>query len=141
MAAPAHPSTRTPPQDICEAATRKWALVAVGIVVALVVSGAAIPALQETGGLAAFFFFAGVLAYWFCHVQLYRAVRDDIVMAPEKNAYFIRILRWYGPAAAVEVLFFVLFSRPGHSWGGSRASAAIHRRLTPHCSGLACARR
>jgi hypothetical protein len=87
----------------------------VGVLVALAVAGAAIPVFQEAGSLAIPFFFAGVLVYWFCHVQLYRAVRDDIVMASEKNAYFIRILRWYGPAAAVEVLFWVHFPRPERS--------------------------
>jgi hypothetical protein len=83
----------------------------VAVLIAAVVAGA-LPFFREGGRLAIPFFFVAILAYWFCHVQLYRAVRDDIVMASEKNAYFIRILRWYGPASAVEVLFFVLHPAP-----------------------------
>jgi hypothetical protein len=114
MSTPALPSARKPAPAVCEAATRNWALASVAVLIAAAVSGA-LPFFREGGGLAVPFFFVAVPAYWFCHIQLYRAVRDDIVMAPEKNAYFIRILRWYGPAAAVEVLFWVHYPRPERS--------------------------
>ena len=54
----------------------------------------------------------GVLAYFALHIQLYRSVRDDIVMAPESNARYLRLLRWFGPAAAVELLIFISTSKP-----------------------------
>jgi hypothetical protein len=114
MPTPAPPSLRKPAHEVCEPATRNWALASVALLIVAAVAGA-VPFFREAGSLAVPFFFVAFLAYWFCHVQLYRAVRDDIVMAPEKNAYFIRNLRWYDPATAVEVLFFVLHSGPERS--------------------------
>ena len=97
-------------QPVCEPAVRRWAIISVvgGIVVAW--GGAASFLFAGDVAFLSLAFLLGVLAVLAAHVQLYRAVRDDIIMAPEANSRFLQHLRWYGPAASIEVLLFVFSS-------------------------------
>jgi hypothetical protein len=92
---------------VCEPAVRRWAIISVagGILVAW--GGAAIFTFVGDAPFLPFVFLLGVLSVLAAHVQLYRVVRDDVVMAPEANARFLQHLRWFGPAASIEILFFV----------------------------------
>ena len=106
MSASSRPDPSPELQPVCEPSVRRWATISVAGGIVLAWGGAALVHFLGDVSSLPLVFLLGVLAVLAAHVQLYRAVRDDIVMAPEKNARFLQHLRWYGPAASIEVLLF-----------------------------------
>jgi hypothetical protein len=96
---------------VCEPAVRRWATISVAALVALAWGGALLVQTGHTEGPVPFLLLAGTLGVMAAHFKLYRAVRDDIVMEPEANARFLQRLRWFGPAGALELLFFIHSAR------------------------------